>query len=378
MRQGAPRPAGSTWIGLACALSGLLMFTAALVSYPPWDETTATANAVPISQTVVPGSPEAQTATAIAIATAAPASTGAAEPTNVPGSTTVPAATAAPAATRAGTSGQSHVVTVEDSLAFDDQEPDTTSSAKTVNVSNEGAVEQSLGKPAISGENADAFAIATGTCWSTLAAGAGCSVDVTFAPPQEGNFSASLDIPDGDGNILASVKLVGTGKLSKPNVSVSPSTLTFDENTSSGEATVTNNGQAAATINASIEGVNSTAFTIANNSCGELAGGATCGIAVSFSPPSMDGGNYDATLQITDENENALGSVYLSGSLPEQAAPTPEDTPDTGGSSGGDSGGDTGGSSGGDSGSYSGGDSGDNSVVHPLVLINPTATRVTH
>jgi len=214
------------------------------------------------------------------------------------------------------------VVTIEDALTFDEQEPGTTSSAKTVNVSNQGGASQALGAPSISGDNPDAFEVRD-NCGGTLNATSGCTVDVYFKPSKEGEYSASLDIVDGVGGVLASVQLSGTGRLGKPDISVEPSSLSFDENERTGSASISNNGQGEASISASIGGSNSSAFSISGNDCGSaLEGGSSCSITVQFSPPS-DPGGYGATLYVADASGNNFGSVDLSGTVSAGAEPTP-------------------------------------------------------
>lgn len=210
-----------------------------------------------------------------------------------------------------------HIITVEDALTFDAQDPGSTSSSQTVHLSNEGGTAQSLGKIMLGGANPDVFALSSSTCTDTLDAASGCTVDVTFTPPKEGNYSASLIFPDANGNTLASVALNGTGQSSTPNISVDNSTLSFDQTSTAGTVNVSNDGKFDAQLSISLGGGNYDYFSQSND-CGTVSGGGSCSITVTFTPPSdASGGIYYATININDAtNGTTITSVSLDGTVP--------------------------------------------------------------
>jgi len=192
-------------------------------------------------------------------------------------------------------------------LSFAEQGVGSKSGAQTVTLTNSGQAALTIASIAASGDFAE-----TNTCGSSLVAGATCNIAVTFTPTATGTRSGTLTITDNATGSPQTVMLTGTGIA--PAVTLSATTLSFAEQavgSKSGAQTVTltNSGQAALTI-ASISASGDFAET---NTCGtSLVAGATCNIAVTFTPTAT--GTRSGTLAITD---NATGSpqvVALSGS----------------------------------------------------------------
>jgi hypothetical protein len=94
-------------------------------------------------------------------------------------------------------------------LSFGSETLGTTSSAQTVTVTNTGGGPLSLGSVSIGAAAAEDFG--AGGCPATLAAGASCSLSVTFAPTAEGARSASLTLTDDAADSPQSVSLFGSG-----------------------------------------------------------------------------------------------------------------------------------------------------------------------
>jgi Abnormal spindle-like microcephaly-assoc'd, ASPM-SPD-2-Hydin len=84
-----------------------------------------------------------------------------------------------------------------------------TSSPQTVTVSNVSAATVNLTGFAIGGEATD-FTISANTCGSSLAAGASCTLNVTFNPTLKGKRSGKLNVSN-NGGATASATLTGTG-----------------------------------------------------------------------------------------------------------------------------------------------------------------------
>jgi hypothetical protein len=96
------------------------------------------------------------------------------------------------------------------SLTFSIEPITVTSSAQTVTLSNTGSATLSSISLAFAGTNASDFAENT-TCGSSLAAGANCTIAVTFTPSIVGTETASLGISDNASGSPQAVSLSGTG-----------------------------------------------------------------------------------------------------------------------------------------------------------------------
>jgi hypothetical protein len=95
-------------------------------------------------------------------------------------------------------------------LAFGNVARNSTSTAKTVRISNTGAVLLPISTIDLAGTNATQFA-RTHNCPAQLAIGGSCTVSVVFKPTSAGAKSATLRVTPGGGAALKSVALSGTG-----------------------------------------------------------------------------------------------------------------------------------------------------------------------
>jgi hypothetical protein len=206
------------------------------------------------------------------------------------------------------------------SLSFGSQLVGSTSAAQSVTLTNSGNAGLSISNIALGGTNAGDFA-QTNTCPSgstTLAAGASCSISVTFAPSAAGTRSASLQITDNASGSPQSVALSGTG--SAPGVTLSPSSLSFGSQvvgkaSAAQSVTLTNSGNAALSIsNIAMGGTNAGDFAQTNtcpSSPSTLAAGASCSISVTFTPSAT--GARSAGVQVADNANGSPQTVALSG-----------------------------------------------------------------
>ena len=96
------------------------------------------------------------------------------------------------------------------SLAFASQATGTTSAAQSVTLTNTGSAALTISGISVTGSNAKDFT-QTNTCGSSVAAGAHCSIAVTFKPSATGNRSAAVSIADNAAASPQSIKLNGTG-----------------------------------------------------------------------------------------------------------------------------------------------------------------------
>jgi hypothetical protein len=221
--------------------------------------------------------------------------------------------------TLSGTGTAAAVSLSPTSLTFGNQLLNTTSTAQPVTLTNSGTAPLTITSVSITGTNSGDFA-QSNTCPlspNTLAAGAKCTISVSFTPTATGTRTASVSISDNAAGSPQTVALSGTGTSS---VSLSPSSLTFGNqviNTASPAQTVTltNSGTAALTITSiSDTGTNAGDFTETTNcplSPSTLAAGASCTINVTFKPAAT--GARTATLTVADNAAGSPQTVALSG-----------------------------------------------------------------
>lgn len=193
----------------------------------------------------------------------------------------------------------------------------TTSAAETVTLSGLTAAAVTIDNLPLSGAG---FAIAGGDCPTTpfsLELDETCTLDLVFTPDAAGAFSGTLMVESNGDSSPQSVSLSGTGLV--PSLDVSPASLDF------GEVDVGDASPAASTVleNAgngdlnvgtlSISGGASGDFSIDTDSCSgqTLAPGATCSVAVIFSPTSS--GARDGQLDIASNASSSPDAVSLTG-----------------------------------------------------------------
>ena len=203
------------------------------------------------------------------------------------------------------------------SLAYASQIVGTTSAAQAVTLSNTGNAALSITSIAVTGTNAGDFA-QTNNCGTSVAAGASCTINVTFTPAATGTRTGTLTITDNASGSPQTVGLTGTGgSVSAPAVSLSPTNLTFASQTvgttSTAQAvTLSNTGSAPLSITSiAITGTNAGDFGQTNNCGTSVAAGASCAINVRFTPTAT--GTRTGTLTITDNAPDSPESASLSG-----------------------------------------------------------------
>ena len=124
-----------------------------------------------------------------------------------------------------GTTASAPVVSLSPtSLSFGNQQVHTTSAVRAVKLTNSGDAALTIHSIGLSGSNSGDFG--QQNTWpsgsSTLAAGASCTIRVTFTPTAEGIRSASLTITDNASGSPQSVALSGTGVLGMPPTGSDP------------------------------------------------------------------------------------------------------------------------------------------------------------
>jgi hypothetical protein len=149
-----------------------------------------------------------------------------------------------------------------------------------------------------------------GTCTDTLAANQGCVLTLTYAPTTDGPFNSSIQVGSTNGG-SALISVTGTAV----RLSVAPSSLAFPGTkvgTSAADQTVTlsNNGQQAAALAGISVTVGAGQFGQSNNCGTSLPAGASCSIAVRYTPTSE--GTHQGELDISS-NKMPVARVSLQG-----------------------------------------------------------------
>lgn len=198
------------------------------------------------------------------------------------------------------------------SLTFAAQAVATQSSPQTITVTSSGNQPVTFGTPAITGD----FVETDGCSGQTVATGASCTFNVSFAPTQTGARSGQLaiyaNVPGGQ----ATVSLSGTGTAAAAIV-LTPLALTFpatlvNQTAASQIITVANTGANPATLN-------TPAFTgdfkIAASTCGStLAAQTACSLSISFTPTT--GGTRTGVLTVTDSAGTQTAQLSGTGNAP--------------------------------------------------------------
>ena len=202
------------------------------------------------------------------------------------------------------------------SMTFASQALGSTSSAQAATLTNSGGTTLNITSIALTGANSSDFA-QTNNCGASVAAGANCTISVTFMPSASGSRTASVTITDNASGSPQTVSLSGTGTGTAALVSLSPTSLAFgnqpvDMTSSAQTVTLSNTGNAALSITSlALTGTNASDFAQANTCGSSVAAGANCTIAVMFTPSVT--GTEAASLSIADNRSGSPQTVPLSG-----------------------------------------------------------------
>jgi hypothetical protein len=216
-----------------------------------------------------------------------------------------------------GTLGSAEVTLSPTALTFADRAVGTTSDAQAVTLTNTGLGPLTISTFRINGTDAADFAQGANCPVGpdTLAAGASCTIYVSFTPHSAGPKSATLAIGDDAPSSPQTVALSGRG-LADPDASLSPSALSFGSQTVGTSSvqivSLVNTGGGPLEIsNIGITGSGAVDFAETNNCPASLAAGASCSVSVTFDPPTA--GMDSASLTLTDNAGTGSQAVPLSG-----------------------------------------------------------------
>ena len=207
-----------------------------------------------------------------------------------------------------GVSAVTAVAVSPSSLTFGSLAPGTTSAAQQVTLTDSGNTILNISSIMASGDFAE-----TNNCGTSIAAGANCTINVTFTPTAGGTRIGTLSVTDNAAGSPQLVPLSGIGLGPAPSVSVSPASLNFPgqllgSTSAAQQIKLSNTGNAAL----SISGISSSGdFTQSNNCGSSLAANSSCSISLSFKPST--GGNRTGTLSVTDNAAQSPQTVNLSG-----------------------------------------------------------------
>jgi Galactose oxidase, central domain/Abnormal spindle-like microcephaly-assoc'd, ASPM-SPD-2-Hydin len=212
------------------------------------------------------------------------------------------------------------VVVVPASLSFSNQMVGITSASQNVTLENNESAALNITNIGFSGANASDFE-EVDNCLGNLAAGASCSINVTFTPAATGNRTGSLAITNNVSVSPLAVPLTGTGSPPAPIVSLSSTRVVFANQsfgTTSATQTVTLRNTGAAILNiqtVALAGANPGDFAVVNGStCTNgttVAANGSCVIQLTFTPTAS--GTRSATLGISDNAADSPETIGLSG-----------------------------------------------------------------
>ena len=193
------------------------------------------------------------------------------------------------------------------SLSFGNQVINTTSTAKTVTLTNTGTASLNIASIAASGD----FAISSNTCGAKLAKGKKCKVKVTFTPTGLGPETGSLTFTDNAANSPQTVALSGTGI---PPASLTPASATYAAQkvgtTSKAKTFKLTNNQSVSLNSIAISTTGD--FAVSATTCStSLAAKQKCSISVAFTPTQT--GTRTGQLIVNDSASNSPQTSNLTG-----------------------------------------------------------------
>jgi len=160
------------------------------------------------------------------------------------------------------------------------------------------------------------YAISAKTCGTTVAAGASCTVSVTFTPTLIGTRNGTLTFNDDAPTNPQTVALTGAGTA----IALTPASLNFGTvavgSTSAARSiTVHNAGTTTVTFTGfSLAGTNPGDYLISGNTCGaSLAAGGNCTVSLQFKPVAVGTRKATLQLQVFDNGGGSPQTAALTG-----------------------------------------------------------------
>jgi hypothetical protein len=183
----------------------------------------------------------------------------------------------------------------------------TTSASQVVTLTNMQNVPVNFSSIAASAN----FNVASNTCGASVAAGANCTVGVSFSPNVVGSFTGALTFTDNAPNSPQVVNLTGTGGGTPVTLSTSSLNLgnvPVGKTSSAKTVTLTNDQNVSLTFSSIVV---SAGFAISSNTCGASIGAAAnCTVGVTFTPTAK-GVVVNGTLTFNDNAATSPQTVNL-------------------------------------------------------------------
>ena len=162
-----------------------------------------------------------------------------------------------------GNSGATASVTPT-SLSFGNENLGTTSTVKTITLSNTGSAPLNLNSILASGDYSQ-----TNNCPASLNSGTNCTINVSFAPSATGSRSGYLTVNDTDPAFLQTVALTGSGVNASSAITVTPGQASITP-LQTMQFTATINGTKSSNVTWAVDGVTGGNSTVGTISTGGL------------------------------------------------------------------------------------------------------------
>jgi uncharacterized repeat protein (TIGR01451 family) len=220
------------------------------------------------------------------------------------------------------------------SLAFGSHPTGSTSTAQTVTVNNTaspGSQALDIGGLSTTGAAASDFTLSNDTCsGASVAAGASCTVDVSFAPTATGSRTATLQIPSNAASSPDLVTLSGTGtSLADVVVTMTGPTSAARGTSVAYVVTVTNHGPSSASnvvlTDSLSSGATSTGASASQGTCQVGKGSVTCSLGTLASGGSA---GSVVSIKVVAKVGSAITNLASAASKKTRTAPATPD-PDT-------------------------------------------------
>jgi hypothetical protein len=193
-------------------------------------------------------------------------------------------------------------------VAFGSQAVTKTSAAQTVTVKNSGTAPLSITGLSVTGSNAAEFT-QTNTCPvapATLAAGASCTVSVTFTPSAVGSRTASLNVVDNAQGSPQTVALSGTG---------STSSIAFDKALGKASQNVGTSSIPLTTSAAAVSGSRVFVFVNWNDASGTLTSLSGGGLTWTVDVQAKDASNNHAAIASANAPNGLASATKLTATF---------------------------------------------------------------
>jgi archaellum component FlaF (FlaF/FlaG flagellin family) len=180
------------------------------------------------------------------------------------------------------------------------------SAAQKVTLTNEGSTSLAISSISVTGEYKQ-----TNTCGSSLAAGANCTISVTFNPTTDGTQAGTLTVVDAGGSQFTTLTGTATPLKFTP-ASINFGTVSVGSSSAPKSVSVANVSGGTITISGiMVSGTDPSDFT-ETNTCGKsLAAGKTCTVSVTFTPTTT--GTLSGNVTVKDTDPTSPQKILLSG-----------------------------------------------------------------